>query len=93
MKHRFESENHAYVFRFFTTKINQISQPDSSATQFIQQLGFVSRLVNNIRLQFDDDFICHQQIGSVITYNDAFELDLYFWFKLHLDTSQMKFCL
>jgi len=93
MEHRFKLENHAFIFHPLAAKVNQITQPDSGATQFIQQLGFMRRLINRVSLQLHDDLFNYQQIGGVITDNNAFELNLNFGFKLHLHSTQLQFSL
>ena len=93
MKHRFVSKDHAFIFHLFTPKIDKIAQPDSSATQFIQQLGFVGSLVNRIGFQLYNYSVSHEQISGVITHNDALVLNLYFWLKLHFYAARLKFSL
>jgi len=43
----------------------------------------MSWLIGRVSLQLHDDFLFHKEVGQIIPNNDAFELNLYFWLKLH----------
>jgi len=90
MKHRFESKDHPFVFHLFAAKINQVTQLYASAAEFIKQLSLVEGLIGCISLQFHNDFSFNQQIGGIVTHDDAFELNLNFRLQLNLNAAQLK---
>lgn len=50
------SKDHPFIFHFFTAKVNQETQLDARAAQFIQKLRLVGGLIGGVGLEFDNDF-------------------------------------
>jgi len=91
MEHKLESKNHPFIFNPFAAKINEVTNPYPRATQFIQKLRFMSRLIGRVSLQLHDDFLFHKEVSQIIPNNDAFELNLYSWLKLHPYATREEF--
>ncbi len=84
------SKDQPLIFDAFPTKVDQIPNMDARASQFIQELGFVCRLIGCVRLEFHNDFISHQQVSRVIPDHDTFELHVNLRFQLNLYAARLK---
>ena len=51
----------------------------------------MGRLIDRVSLQLHNDFLFYKEVGQVIPNNDAFELNLYFWLKLHSYATREEF--
>jgi len=89
MKHRF-SKDQPLVFDPFPANLDEIAKMVARTAQFIQRLSFVDRLINCIGLEFNDDFVSHQQISGIVAHDDAFELNLDFRLQFNLHIARLK---